>query len=138
MPGVNKTFLLGYVGRDGILHQTKKGISVVYFSLAVTEPGKDQKTVWFNCALFGKLAETLSPYILKGKMAHVEGKISFYQKEDRSGNMVDTHQVFVTSINLINDRAESKPKMREELDDPLDRALAKRDIGSDDDGNLPF
>jgi single-stranded DNA-binding protein len=65
--------LAGYVGQA---HQNAmpSGDLVLNFSLAVNTGTKDKpETLWVDCALWGKRAESLAPYITKGKFLCVEG-----------------------------------------------------------------
>ena len=67
--------IIGRVGKD----LEMKG-SVGKFSVATTYKwNKDgqtkEETTWFNCDLFGKMAEGVGRYIKKGGLVHVNGRI---------------------------------------------------------------
>ena len=62
--------IAGTVGRDGELRRTQSGDAVLGFSVAV-DTGKDREgnkrpAAWFDCSIWGKRAESLEPYIVKG------------------------------------------------------------------------
>lgn len=65
-----KSFGLARIGRDVELRKTNNGDSVASISLAFSygRKGEDGKrpTQWVDAALWGKRAEALAPYLLKG------------------------------------------------------------------------
>ncbi len=67
--------LAGYVGQA---HQKAmpSGDPVLNFTLAVNIGTKEKPdTLWAACSLWGKRAESLAPYITKGKFLVVEGDV---------------------------------------------------------------
>ena len=73
MGSVNRVILVGNLGRDAELRYTPGGAAVAKFSLATTEVWNDkggqrqERTEWHNIDLWGKQAESLSEYLVKGK-----------------------------------------------------------------------
>lgn len=80
-----KLTLAGYVGNTKF-NILPSGDPVLNFSLAVSVGTKENpKTEWIDCALWGKLAESLAPYISKGKFLCVDGQAgirTWLAKED--------------------------------------------------------
>lgn len=78
---MNKAILVGHLGRDAEVRYTNDGTPVCRFSLATSEhfrtkDGQDkEQTEWHSVVLWGQTAESLSPYLVKGKAVGVEGKI---------------------------------------------------------------
>jgi single stranded DNA-binding protein len=76
---VNKVILVGNLGRDAELRYTPGGAAVAKFSLATTEVWNDKAASARNApsgttsTLWGKQAESLSEYLVKGKQVYVEG-----------------------------------------------------------------
>lgn len=70
-----KSFGLARIGRDVELRRTSGGDAVASISLAFTygRKGEDGKrpTQWVDAALWGKRAEALAPYLLKGGLVAV-------------------------------------------------------------------
>ncbi len=72
MGTVNKVILVGNLGRDAELRYTPGGAAVATLSLATTEMWNDkggqrqEKTEWHRVVLWGKQAETLNEYLVKG------------------------------------------------------------------------
>ncbi|WP_068305848.1 single-stranded DNA-binding protein [Pararhodobacter sp. CCB-MM2] len=70
--------IAGNVGKDAVLRRTGSGEPVLNFSIAV-DNGKDRDgnkrdSTWFDCALWGKRAESLETYITKGSKLTVQGR----------------------------------------------------------------
>jgi single-strand DNA-binding protein len=67
---MQKLIIAGNVGKDAVLRRTQSGDAVLGFSVAV-DNGKDRdgnkrESTWFDCAVFGKRAESLERHITKG------------------------------------------------------------------------
>jgi single-strand DNA-binding protein len=88
---MSKTSGLYRVGRDCELRYLNDGTAVANISLAFNHGTKDQdgnrKTQWVEGSLFGKRAEVLAPFLLKGSQ-HVfhlsDAHIETYRKADGS------------------------------------------------------
>lgn len=70
--------IAGNVGRDAVLRRTQSGDAVLGFSIAV-DMGKDKNgnqrdSVWVNCSIWGKRAESLERYITKGSKLALSGR----------------------------------------------------------------
>ena len=91
MGSVNKVILVGNLGRDAELRYTPSGAAIAKFSLATTEKWTDrggapqERTEWHNIDLWGKQAETLSEYLVKGKQVYVEGRLQTDEYTDKEG-----------------------------------------------------
>lgn len=79
---MNSITVAGQLGRDAEVRYLPNGDAVANFSVADSQ-GKDKTTIWWNCQLFGKRAESLSQYLLKGQSVTVSGNITqrTYQKD---------------------------------------------------------
>jgi single-strand DNA-binding protein len=79
---INTVILIGRLTKDADLSYTGGGSAIMNFSIAVDHMKKKDgsaDTSFFNCKAFGKLAENLSKYLVKGKQVGVKG----YLKQDR-------------------------------------------------------
>ena len=67
-----KLFGLARIGRDVEVRTTANGEPVASLSLAFSYRAKGEKcTQWVDAALWGKRAEALAPYLIKGGMISV-------------------------------------------------------------------
>jgi len=91
MGSVNKVILVGNLGRDAEVRYTPGGAAVSRFSIATTEVWNDksgqrqERTEWHNIDLWGKQAESLSEYLVKGKQVYVEGRLQTDEYTDKDG-----------------------------------------------------
>ena len=70
--------IAGNVGKDAVLRRTGNGDAVLGFSLAVDQ-GKDaggnkRDTLWVDCSIWGKRAESLESHITKGTKLTLSGR----------------------------------------------------------------
>ena len=123
MGSVNKVILVGNLGRDAELRYTAGGAAVATLNLATTEVWNDkqgqkqEKTEWHRVVLWGKQAESLKEYLVKGKKIYVEGRLQTRQWDDKDGNKRYTTEIKADRITLLGsgggrssmDRGESHP-----------------------------
>ena len=99
MGSVNKVILVGNLGRDAELRYTPGGAPVATLSLATTEMWNDkagqrqEKTEWHRVVLWGKTAESLNEYLMKGKQIYVEGKLQTREWTDKDGTKRYTTEI---------------------------------------------
>ena len=90
MAGVNKVILIGNVGGDPEIRRMPSGDAVANVSIATSETWKDkrgqkqERTEWHRVVFFGKLAEIVEKWVLKGSKIYVEGKLRT-RKYDKDG-----------------------------------------------------
>ncbi len=78
---LNKVFLVGNLTRDPELRNLPSGTAVVSFGMATNrvwknQQGEKQEDVQFhNIVVFGRQAEIVSQYLVKGSLVLVEGRI---------------------------------------------------------------
>ena len=107
MGSVNKVILVGNLGRDAELRYTPGGAAVSKFSVATTEVWNDksgqrqERTEWHNIDLWGKQAESLSGYLVKGKQVYVEGRLQTDEYTDKDGNKRKTTRVRCDRVVLL-------------------------------------
>jgi single-strand DNA-binding protein len=104
---VNKTFLLGNVGKDPQINSTSGGIAA-NFSLATTDREKDQqgnwkdRTEWHNLVAYGRAAEIVRDYVTKGSQLFIQGKIQTRSWDDKqSGQKRYKTEIVVHDLTLL-------------------------------------
>ena len=104
---VNKVILVGNLGRDSELRHTPAGAAVATLNMATTEVWNDkqgqkqEKTEWHRVILWGKSAEALNEYLVKGKQIYVEGKLQTRSWDDKDGNKRYTTEIKADRITLL-------------------------------------
>ncbi len=90
---INKTILVGRVGKKPELHTTQSGKSVAKFTLATWENFKDeseesgwrQETEWHNVVVWGESAKSLEKNVDAGDIVYVEGSTHTRSYETKEG-----------------------------------------------------
>ena len=106
MGSVNKVILVGNLGKDAEVRVTPGGQSVASFSIATTENWtskegeKKEQTEWHRIVLWGKAADSLQPYLVKGKQIYLEGRLQTRQWE-KEGQKHYTTEVKADKIVLL-------------------------------------
>ena len=107
MGSVNKTILIGNIGRGPEVRYTKSGQAVASFSLATSErwTGKDgnkeEKTEWHRIVIWGKLAEIAGKYLSKGKQVYIEGRLQTREWDDKDGNKKQTTEIVANIMTML-------------------------------------
>lgn len=139
---INKTILVGHVGKDPECRTMKTGDKVVSFSLATTESWKDKQgnrqtiTEWHNISVFNQGLIKLLDYVSKGSLLYVEGQLKTSKWCDKNGTDHYTTEVVLGNykgvIKLLD-----KPKAAK--DDKFTENFGNQPAKQDDmDDEIPF
>ena len=83
---VNKVMLVGRVGSDPDIKDARGDLKVCNISLATSSGyGEKETTDWHRVTFFGKTAETVKEYVVKGQEIYVEGRIQYRKYTDKQG-----------------------------------------------------
>jgi single-strand DNA-binding protein len=129
---INSVCLVGNLGVDPELRYTPSGCAVARWSIAVNEVfkdssgTKDQRTYWFRCVAFGRLAEVAQEYLTKGARIAVRGQLIQRTWEDQDGNKRSTVEVRVREMQMLGKNGGAKPAVSESEEEPP--AVAEDDI----------
>lgn len=108
MAGINKVILVGRLGGDPEIRYTQQGVAVTNFNIATSETwmdktgGKQEKTEWHRVVVWGKMAETCSQYLAKGRQVFVEGRLQTRQWDDKDGNKRYTTEVVASTVQFLD------------------------------------
>ncbi len=108
MKDVNKVFLMGHLGSDPILRQTKAGLSVAQFRLATSfraskkEEANSQvepdSTVWHTVVTWSKTAENCAQHLKKGDRVYLEGTLKTRKYDSPKGESRVIHEVHADRV----------------------------------------
>ena len=104
---MNSLTIAGTLGKDSETSYLPNGDAVCNFSVA-DSMGKDKGTIWWNCQLFGKRAESLAAYLVKGQAVSVVGTITEREWNDKEGNKRKSMNVRVQDVALQGGRKEQQ------------------------------
>lgn len=106
--GINKATILGYVGEDPLIRETKEKIKVANFSVATNEYWKDksgnevQSTEWHRVIAWDKRAELVNDFVKKGDPVFVEGRIRTSSWEDKEGVKRYSTEIICDNVLFLN------------------------------------
>ena len=139
----NRVFISGNLGTDiKVIYTAGKGTPVGRFSVGVNEYNsqtKQNETMWVNVTLWGKAAESLSPYLVKGTKVIVTGKLSIRKYKANDGTEKYSTEVvadMVNGVELIGKKKETNEfdKQASNFPDPFERSYSEPIIDDD----MPF
>ena len=144
MGSVNKVILVGNLGRDAELRYTASGAPVATVNMATTEVWNDksgqrqERTEWHRVVLWGRTAESLNEYLVKGKQIYVEGRLQTRQWEDKDGQKRYTTEIRGDRVVLLGSGGGGGGRggaSRSEAPAPPEDAAAPAELTDDD---IPF
>jgi single-strand DNA-binding protein len=111
MASVNKTILLGNLGKDPELKFLPNGDAVCNFSIATTDSWKNkdgekqEKTEWHNIVLYRKLAEIAGEYLRKGSSVYIEGSLQTRKWTNKEGQERYTTEIIGNSMQMLGSKS---------------------------------
>ena len=105
MASVNKTILLGRLGRDPKMSDAQ-GLAICRLALATTRryKGRDgekkEETEWHNVVVFGEAAEVAQQYLVKGSEVYIEGRLHTRKYTGKDGIERYATEVICESLQL--------------------------------------
>ena len=118
MNDINKVIEIGRLVNSAAISYTSGGTCCARFSIAVNEGKKDAAGNWtdyanfFDVVLWGKTAETLKPYLQKGKLVAIEGRLRQDRWTDKEGRNRTSVNIIAENVQLLggkNDGNGSQP-----------------------------
>jgi single-strand DNA-binding protein len=111
MGSVNKVILVGNLGKDPEYATSSNQNEIARFSVATTSRAKnsstgewEDRTEWHRIVLFGRQATSLKPYLKKGTLVGVDGRLQTRSWQDKEGQKRYTTEVVADRIELIGGR----------------------------------
>jgi single-strand DNA-binding protein len=94
MPGINKVFIVGRLGKDPEIKSFANGGKIANISVATSETWKDkqtgekkERTEWHNITVQGDgLVGVVERFLKKGSEVSVVGKLQTRKWQDKEGN----------------------------------------------------
>jgi len=119
---MNVMSFTGHIGRDAETRYTTGGDAIASFSVALTHGyGEKKGTAWMRCALFGKRAESLAPYLVKGQLVGIVGEFAprEYEKDGQTRTSMDVRVNDVTLLGKSERQEQRQEPVRQEQREPL-------------------
>ncbi len=103
----NKVQLIGHVGNDPEIKSFDGGKKLAKLSIATNESYKNDKgekveeTQWHNLIAWGKTADIIEKYVVKGKEIAIEGKLTHRSYEDKNGEKRYVTEVVIDELLML-------------------------------------
>ena len=102
----NKVQLIGHVGQEPevkIINNKKvANLTIATNDFYYNEKGdKVEQTEWHRITAWGKTAEIIEKYVVKGKEIAIEGKLSHRSYDDKDGNKRYVTEILVNELLLL-------------------------------------
>ena len=114
----NTWFGVGRLTKAAELGKTNKGTPKAKFRIAVNDRQHDD-TLFINVLCFGKMAESLQPLLVKGRLVSCRGRLVVDEYEDNDGNKRCSPCIMADDISLGPDPATIRSKENSVNDEPL-------------------
>ena len=107
---LNYTTVQGRMTRTPELRVTNNGKSVASFTIAWSEKfGDTERKLFLPCVVWGKSAEFVSKFFVKGQEAVVEGKLTTRKWQDKEGNNRETTELIANSVHFCGSKQNPAP-----------------------------
>jgi single-strand DNA-binding protein len=109
----NKVQLIGNLGNNPEVKNTESGKKLARFRIATNEVYRNAKgdkvteTQWHQLVAWGKVAEIIERYLVKGSEVAVEGKLVYRNYNDKDGNKKYFTEIQVNELLLLTKASQS-------------------------------
>jgi len=104
----NRVQLIGNVGQDPEIKTLENGTKLAHLNIATNESYKNDKgerieqTEWHRITAWGKTAEIIEKFVVKGKEVAVDGRLTHRSYDDKNGEKRFITEVVVNEILLLS------------------------------------
>ncbi|MCP1674128.1 single-strand DNA-binding protein [Natronocella acetinitrilica] len=112
--GINKVILVGNLGADPEVRHGTNNNMIANVRLATTDSWRDkqsgeqqERTEWHRVVFFGKTAEVVSQYLVKGSKIYVEGRLQTRKWQGQDGQDRYTTEIVGNDMQMLDGRNEN-------------------------------
>jgi len=104
----NRVQLIGNAGNDPEIKTLENGKKFAHLTIATNDRYTNEKgekieqTEWHRVTAWGKTAEIIEKYVLKGKEVAIDGKLTHRSYDDKNGEKKYVTEVVVNEILLLS------------------------------------
>ena len=140
---MNIVILHGRLTADPTIRTANSGTKIAGFSIAVDRRLKDKVTGnkitdFVRCTAFGKTAEMLERFWVKGKEILVEGELQQNEYTAQDGHEVKSYQVIVNQVHFCGSKSDTAQSAPEQPVSAEIEQFAAEVSGEVTDGTVPF
>lgn len=115
---MNQGMFVGNLTKDAELRYSNSGTAIVSFDVAVNDKEKkgdqwEDYASFFKCTMFGKRAEAVHKYLVKGQRVGITARIrqDRWEKDGQKHSMV---KFMVNDLDLLGNKSASEPSQTAE------------------------
>src|SRR4030043_1101095 len=114
---LNRVQIIGNLTRDPELRYTPSGTAVCSFSVATnrswtTEAGEKREEADFHRVVaWNKLAEICSQFLIKGRKAYIEGRLTTRNWNAQDGTQRSTTEIIASDMILLDSRRPEEERL---------------------------
>jgi single-strand DNA-binding protein len=103
----NRVQLIGNAGNDPEVKTLESGKKLAHLTIATNETYRNEKgdkveqTEWHRVTAWGKTAEIIEKFVVKGKEVAIDGKLTHRSYDDKNGEKKYITEVVVNEILLL-------------------------------------
>ena len=107
----NKVQLIGNLGGKPEIKSLDGGKKMAKFSIATNESYRNADgekvtdTQWHNLVAWGRVAEIIEKYLIKGSEVAVEGKLTYRTYNDKEGNKKYLTEIHVNELLMFGEKS---------------------------------
>ena len=110
MSDINRVVMVGRLTKDMELSYSQSSTAIGKFSIAVGRRYKKgdetvEETSFFDCTIFGKTADALKQYLVKGKQVAIEGSLK-QDRWEKDGQKHSRVSIICSNIQLLGGKQE--------------------------------
>ena len=104
----NRVQLIGNAGNDPEIKTLENGKKLAHLTIATNDYYKNERgekveqTEWHRLTAWGKTAEIIEKYVVKGKEVAIDGKLTHRSYDDKNGEKKYITEVVVNEILLLS------------------------------------
>lgn len=102
---MNQNNFVGFLTKKGNLERNPDGSARIHFTVAVKNSAKQNSTSFVDCTAFGKKAELLSNYFVKGSPIGIEAEFRNNNYQDRNGVPHYGYNFIVQKIEFVGPKS---------------------------------
>lgn len=102
---INRVVIIGRLTKDVEVKHTQSGIAYGKISIAVNsgkQSNGENNSSFFDVYLWEKLVENTAPFLLKGKLICIDGKLEQKQWTDKEGNKKSSVNISAEKIEFLS------------------------------------
>lgn len=110
---VNRMTLVGRLGADPELRETKAGTAVVNLSVATDRGGDSDAVDWHRATAWDRTAEVCAEYLEKGSRVYLAGPLQYRTWTDDEGRERKTAELQFRKLEMLDGRRTDTPTRAE-------------------------